>query len=218
MTFLRTKLSLGETAIAADGVISACQHLRLIEANQLVEDMLEKAQARAEKLVHEASVQADAIVAAARCKEEKTAAQSAASAKALLSHIQSEWHRVMASIEPTAVAVARLAIARVCDTTAMAERVEIAARAAMRELPEKPIRIRIPTGSGSSIAHLFDEMLDVAVDDRLQEATVCVEGEHSACEASFDEVQAVVTSFLDSWVHRALSLVKNHQGPIVQSL
>ncbi len=219
MAFVRAELNLNQDYVVIEGVIPAEHHLRLIDTDSLIERMIEQARLQADEIVHEASLEAQRILAEARGAGERISTEAADQAKELLAQIDEEWARVLASIEPTAVAVARLAIGTICDEASMAERVEIAARAAMRELPERPIRIRVPAGANAALSNALQNSLEVTVDSNLPSDAVCVEGEYSACDANFNDAQEAVTSVLESWIHRALDLVRRHRdAPIVQGL
>lgn len=219
MAFVRTQLNFNQDYVVIEGVIPQEHHLRLIDTDRLIEQILEQARLEADEIVREASLEAQRILAEARLAEERTRAEAAEQAKELLAQINVEWRRVLATIEPTAVAVARLAIATICDEASLAERVEMAARAAIRELPERPLRIRVPTGASESLPSALKHSLEVTVDGQLPSGAVCVEGEYSACDANFNDAQEAVTSVLESWIHRALALVSRDQGvPIVHGL
>jgi F0F1-type ATP synthase membrane subunit b/b' len=214
MAFTAAQLSLPDSIEIIDGVIHQGQRLRAIETQQRIDRLLDQARREASALLAQARRDAAAIVSEARQQRDQTQVQTQQQAHSLLQQIDREWRRVVEALEPTAVAVARLAIEHVCAGSTLAERVDAAARVAVRELPENPVRLCVPTGAGDLIAEsTLDEGVPVQEDPALSPGCVRLEGEHGACEVDFDVAKTAVTNCLANWSERAVALMQNHSPP-----
>lgn len=215
-SFIRSRLSLPETAQAAasaDGVIRAGDRRRLNDLQQSIEGLLQGARREAGAIVEAARREAEQLLGQARQDREAAEEDTRARAESLLEQISGEWRRVVESLEPTAVAVAKLAIERVCAGATLADRVDAAARAAIRELPENPVRLRVPVGAAAAVDPALGGAMEVLEDASLEAGSVRAEGEHGACDASFDAAQATVTDFLGHWAGKASHLMHNNPAP-----
>jgi flagellar biosynthesis/type III secretory pathway protein FliH len=212
--FVGAKVHLHDAVVVRDGVLSADEGLRLLRMQDVIDRLLEGARREAEAIVAQARQEAEQLLGQARQACDETDQDTRERAESLLTQISQEWRRVVESLEPTAVAVARLAIERVCAGATLADRVDVAARAAIRELPERPVRLRVPPGARGAVAASLSEAMEVLEDASLAPGSVCVEGEQGACDASFDVAQATVTSFLGGWAERASRLIQGNQPPL----
>jgi flagellar biosynthesis/type III secretory pathway protein FliH len=213
MAFTAAKLQLHEGIAAQGGVISADTRLRLVQAHQLIDQMMTDAQKNAQELINQAHQQAQRIMDEASARQDQFQFETQQRAQSLLEQINEEWRRVIQSLEPTAVAVARLAIEQVCAGSTLAEKVDAATRAAVRELPESPVRLRVSPGSGSLVDPALSNTMEVLEDPQLGVGCVRVEGEHGACEVNFDVAKTSVTNYLASWSTRAAELMQNNIAP-----
>ena len=210
------RLSLPEPARAAtsaEGVIRAGDRRRLNDLQQSIEDMLQGARCEAGAIVEAARREAEQLLGQARQDRESAEEDTRARAESLLEQISGEWRRVVESLEPTAVAVARLAIERVCAGATLADRVDAAARAAIRELPENPVRLRVPVGAAAVVDPALRDAVKVMEDASLEPGSVRAEGENGACDASFDAARTTVTDFLGHWAGKASHLMRNNPAP-----
>jgi F0F1-type ATP synthase membrane subunit b/b' len=213
MSFTAATLQLHDGIIADAGVISKDAHLRLLQARDLIDRMMNEAQEAADELIAQARREAQRIREDAARLKEADESETQQRAQSLLQEINEEWRRVIESLEPTAVAVARLAIEQVCAGSSMAEKIDAATRAAVRELPENPVRLRVATGNLGLVDPALGGHLDVQEDSQLDATCVRVEGEHGACEVNFDLAKTSVTNYLASWSARATQLMNNNLPP-----
>jgi F0F1-type ATP synthase membrane subunit b/b' len=213
MAFTAAKLQLHEGIAANGGVIPADTRLRLVQAHDLIDQMMNEARKNADELISQAHHDAQRIRAEANLRQDQFEVETQQRAQSLLQQINDEWRRVIESLEPTAVTVARLAIEQVCAGSTLAEKVDAATRAAVRELPENPVRLRVAPGSGCLVDSTLTSTIEVLEDSQLGVGCVRVEGEHGACEVNFEIAKTSVTNYLASWSARATELMQNNIAP-----
>lgn len=216
MAFTATRLQLHEGIAIKDGVVSAVERLRLVETRDLMEQMLQRAQDEADSLVSEAREEAQRILQDAVHERELIQTRAQEQVELLLSQINHEWRRVIDSLEPTVVSIARLAIERVCAESSLSERLDAAMRAAIRELPEKPVRLHVARGNLNKVSNSVGVELEVVEDSKLSPDCVRVDGEYGTCEVNFDVAKTSVTSFLESWSIRASESIQKNSAQRAQ--
>jgi ElaB/YqjD/DUF883 family membrane-anchored ribosome-binding protein len=212
--FVRAHLKLPCDVFETEGVISSELQLRLVTVDAQIEQLLEDAQDEAQAIIESAREQAQVLIERTRQAQEEAGLQVQLNAKTLLEKINDEWKKIVGAIEPTAVAVARLAFDRVCAGASLTDRVDAAARAALRELPEVPVRICLSSKARKAMGdqtHWND--LPLTEDHTLADAAVRVEGQHGACDSDFDLARSEVTNVLTAWAERATELMRNHSPP-----
>jgi hypothetical protein len=200
MGFVAAHLPLQVDVTATEGILSSELKLRLVDVQLQVDQILLDAHQQAQALVDEAQAQAEVLL------EEARQTQADASLKA---------QQDASTIEPTAVAVARLVFERVCAGASLSDQVDAAARAAMRELPEEPVRICVSTKAREALGDVWNDV-PVTEDDSLADSGVRLESKHGACDANFDLARTEVTNALDAWALRATSLLRTHKPPVAK--
>jgi F0F1-type ATP synthase membrane subunit b/b' len=208
MAFTATRLQLHEGIAIKDGVVPAVERLRLVETRDLIEQMLQRARDDAASLISEAREEAQQIIEGAVQERELLQVKTQEQAELLLGQINREWRRIVDSLEPTVVSIARMAIEQVCAESSLSERLDAATRAAVRELPEKPVRLHVSRGNRSKLTDSIGAEMDVVEDPDLSPDCVRVEGVYGTCEVNFDLAKTSVTNCLTSWSVRALELSK----------
>ncbi len=213
MAFTAAQFQLHEGIVADGGVISKDARLRLLHTHELIDQLMAEARSKADELIAQAHTDAQRIRDEADRRQDQVQVDTQQHAQSLLQQINDEWRRVIESLEPTAVAVARLAIEQVCAGSTLAEKVDAATRAAVRELPENPVRLRVGPGSRRLVDPALVNAMEVLEDSQLDVACVRAEGEHGACEVNFDVAKTSVSNYLASWSARATQLMQNNIAP-----
>ena len=212
MAFTATKVQLREGIAIKHGVVPAAERLRLVETRDLIEQLHQRARDDAADLIRQVREEAQQILEDAALEREAIQAQAREQAGLLLDQIGQEWGKIVASLEPTAVSLARLAIERVCAESSLSDRLDAAIRVAVRELPEKPLRLYVSRGNRDKVPDALGVELELIEDPDLSPDCVRVEGEYGTCEVDFDVAKTSVTNYLTSWSTRALALVEKNQA------
>ncbi len=213
--FVRAHLKLPCDVSQTEGVVSAQLQLRLVTVDAQIEQLLEDAKDQADAIIEAARKQAQVLIEKTRQDQEAAGLQAQLNAKTLLEKINDEWKKIVGAIEPTAVAVARLAFDRVCAAASLSERVDAATRAALRELPEAPVRICLSPKAHQAMGsrtHWND--VPVVQDESLPDTAVRVEGQYGACDSDFDLARSEVSNVLSAWAERATQLMRHHSPPL----
>jgi flagellar biosynthesis/type III secretory pathway protein FliH len=215
MGFVAAHLPLQVDVTATEGILSSELKLRLVDVQLQVDQILLDAHQQAQALVDEAQAQAEVLLEEARQTQADASLKAQQDASTLLEKINTEWVKIVSAIEPTAVAVARLVFERVCAGASLSDQVDAAARAAMRELPEEPVRICVSTKAREALGDVWNDV-PVTEDDSLADSGVRLESKHGACDANFDLARTEVTNALDAWALRATSLLRTHKPPVAK--
>jgi F0F1-type ATP synthase membrane subunit b/b' len=214
MGFVNAKLELPLNLTATEGVLSAAMQLKLVQTQAQIEQLLGAARIQAQGLIDEAKIKADVLLQQTRQAQTEMGQQAQHNAQTLLEKINGEWKKIVGAIEPTAVAVARLAFDRVCAGANLCDQVDAAARAALRELPEDPVRLFVSPKGRQALAMTHWNAVPVHEDEALKDAGVRLEGKYGACDADFDLARAEVTNVLDAWAERATALLRTNEPPL----
>jgi flagellar biosynthesis/type III secretory pathway protein FliH len=215
MGFVAAHLPLQVDVTATEGILTSELKLRLVDVQLQVDQILLDAHQKAESLLQDAQAQAAVLLEKAQETQAQANRKAQLDASTLLEKINTEWVKIVSAIEPTAVAVARLVFERVCAGASLSDQVDAAARAAMRELPENPVRICVSTKAREAMGDHWND-LPVTEDDSLSDAAVRLESKHGACDANFDLARTEVTNALDAWAQRATNLLRTHKPPVAK--
>jgi F0F1-type ATP synthase membrane subunit b/b' len=213
MEFTAARLQLHEGIVVDGGVISKDARLRLVHAREMIDHLMSKARESADELVAQAHQEAKRISDEMDRYREQVRVEAQQQARSLLLQINEEWRKIVASLEPTAVAVARMAIEKVCAGSTLAERVDAAVRSAVRELPENPVRLRVAPCNLSLENPSLGRGVDVVEDSQLDATCVRLEGAHGACEVNFEVAKLSVINYLALWSARATQLTPDDPAP-----
>jgi F0F1-type ATP synthase membrane subunit b/b' len=210
MAFTAAKLQLHDGIAVQDGVVPASERLRLVETRDLMAQMLEQARDEAQTLVSQAHEQAQEIFEQANQHCEQLQVEVQEQAQALLYQINQEWCRVIESLEPTVVSIARLAIEQLCAESSLADRLQAAVQVAVRELPEKPIRLHVARGARAEASAALGTELDIVEDPGLASDCVRVDGEYGTCEVNFDVAKTSIINCMNTWAIQATELIQKN--------
>jgi hypothetical protein len=196
VSLIVARVELPESAPLRDGVILATDLGVLQSAHQRAQAILSRANATANALLEDARNAAESIRA-------QTQQELARDTSRLLGDIAREWDGIKHDLQPVVVAVARVALERLCAGASWQERVESAAALALRELPDKVVRISTAPGvprpmleSATNAVHDRDERLPT-------HAVVLDDGAVSVL-VDFDSAQASVDNDLIRWLNEKL--------------
>lgn len=209
MGFVRAQLDLNPSYQVCEGVISS-EHLFVIkDADRLASVIIDNAQANADEIRSEAEFDAQTIREQAVEAAQAIEIEAAGKIEEQLHWIHEEWQRALQLLEPTVVALAGLAVSRICNDLSLAEKVNTAVQAAMRELPERPVKLRLPVGAHAAQLTDLAQSLQLSMDAQLQSSAVSLEGDTSLCQADFKEAQKSVIGTMEAWILHALAVVKS---------
>lgn len=209
MGFIRAQLDLNVNYHANDGIISS-EHLFLIkDADRLAKIIIDDAELNAKNIRLAAEFDSQNIIEQATDEAQKIENETAEKLEEQLKLINNEWQRALQLLEPTVVALAGLAVSRICNDLSLSEKVNTAVQAAMRELPERAVKLRLPVGASTLQLTDFAQSLQLSMDHQLQLSAASVEGETSLCHADFKEAQKSVIGTLEAWIHHALAVIKS---------
>jgi vacuolar-type H+-ATPase subunit H len=218
MGFVNARFEMPLNLTATEGVLSAALQLKLLQAQAQIDQLVDAARVHAQGLIEEAREQANALLQQSRQAQTVAGKEAQQNAQTLLERINEEWKKIVGAIEPTAVAVARLAFDRVCAGASLSDQVDAAARAALRELPEEPVRLFVSPKARKALASSHWNAVPLHEDESLKDAGVRLEGKYGACDADFDLARTEVSNVLDAWAERATALLQNNHPPLATTV